>query len=403
MTTPSAAAPTELTVGVLRETADGERRAALDPAAVSKLVAAGRAVVIEAGAGTAAHFPDDAYTAAGATVARRIDVIARSDVIAVVRAPDAALVADLRPDQVLVGLLDPFNNLAAVRTLAARGTTLVALELLPRTLSRAQAMDALSSQSSAAGYRAAIVAAHAFGRYLPMMITASGAATPGRVMVIGTGVAGLQAIATSKRLGAVVTGYDVRPASRGEVESLGARFLTPSVADGAGTGGYARAMTADEQAAQQAELSDALVDFDVIITTAKVPGQIPPVLVPAATLAALRPGSVCVDLGSSDRGGNVAGSVPGTTITTPGGVTVVGAGELAADLPTSASQMYARNVTAVLGSIAPAGSIVIDPHDEVHRAIVVCRGGDVLNEAARSALGLDALPSPATPLEVAAA
>jgi NAD(P) transhydrogenase subunit alpha len=382
-----------VTVGVLRESATGERRVALDPSAVTRLTKAGRTVRVETGAGATANFPDGSYAAAGATIVSRADVVAHSDVIAIVRPPDEALAKSLRDGQLLIGLLDPLNNLFAVQTMADRGVTLVAFEMLPRTLSRAQSMDALSSQSSAAGYRAAIIAAEAFGRYLPMMITASGTATPAKVIVIGTGVAGLQAIATAKRLGAVVTGYDVREASRGEVESLGAQFLTPAVSDGAGTGGYARAMTAEEQTVQQRELADALVSFDVIITTAKVPGHTPPVLVSAATLAKLRPGSVCIDLGSSERGGNVAGSIEGIKTVTAGGVTVVGAGELASDLPASASQMYARNVLAVLDSLAPAESIVNDHHDEVHRNVVISHGGTVTNGAVRKALNLDPLPS----------
>jgi H+-translocating NAD(P) transhydrogenase subunit alpha len=389
-------------VGVPGESATGERRVALDPSAVARLAKAGRTVLVEAGAGAAASFPDVSYTAAGAAVVSRADVISRSDILAVVRPPAEALAKSLRDGQLLVGLLDPLNNLPTIQTLADRGVTLVAFEMLPRTLSRAQSMDALSSQSSAAGYRAAIIAAEAFSRYLPMMITASGTAAPAKVIVIGTGVAGLQAIATVKRLGAVVTGYDVREASRAEVESLGAHFLTPAVLDGAGAGGYARAMTAEEQAAQQGELADALVAFDVIITTAKVPGHTPPVLVSAATLAKLRPGSVCVDLGSSDRGGNVAGSIEGVKTVTPGSVTVIGAGELASDLPASASQMYGRNIIAILDSLVPADSVVIDPHDEVHRNVVISHGGTVTNGVVRTALNLDALPLIDAPVAVTA-
>ena len=375
-----------LTVGVLRETATRERRVALDPASVKALTAAGRAVLVEADAGSAASYPDDLYVAAGARISSRDDVVASSAVIAVVRPPDTALAAGLRDGQVLIGLLDPLNHLTMVHELSDRTVTVVAFEMLPRTLSRAQSMDALSSQSSTAGYRAAIVAAEAFGRYLPMMITASGTATPAKVMVIGTGVAGLQAIATCQRLGAVVTGYDVRAASRGEVESLGARFLTPSVAHGAGGGGYARAMTAPEQHAQQAELAKMLESCDVIITTAKVPGHAPPVLVSTATLAKLRPGSVCVDLGSSESGGNVAGSVDGQRVVTTGGVIVIGGGELASDLPTSSSQMYGRNVAAVIASLFPADVLVVDPTDEVHKNIVISTGGVITNESVAHAL-----------------
>ena len=380
---------TIVTVGVVRETALGEHRVALDPASVKLLCAAGRAVLIQAGAGEAASFPDELYAFAGARIAPRDEVLATSSVVAVVRPPHDELVAALREGQVLIGLLDPLNNLPIMQQLADRKVTIVAFEMLPRRLSRAQSMDALSSQSSAAGYRAAIVAAEAFGRYLPMMITASGTATPAKVIVIGAGVAGLQAIATCHRLGAVVTGYDVRAASRGEVESLGAKFLAPSVADGSGGGGYARALTAAEQQTQQAELATLLESFDVIITTAKVPGHAPPVLVSAATLAKLRPGSVCIDLGASDKGGNVAGSIDGKRIVTPGEVIIVGGGELAADLPTSSSQMYGRNVTAVIASLYPADVLVIDPSDEVHKNIVIASGGLITNESVRDALTHD--------------
>jgi NAD(P) transhydrogenase subunit alpha len=391
-----------LTIGVLVETVAGERRVALDPSAVERLTRAGRVVLVQSGAGASATFEDAAYTDAGATVASREQIIAQCMVIPVVRFPDDELAKALRSGQMLVGLIDPFNNLKSIADLASRGVTAVAFELLPRTLSRAQSMDALSSQSSAAGYRAGIIAAAAYARYLPMMITASGTATPAKAIVIGTGVAGLQAIATLKRLGAVVTGYDVRAASRGDVESLGAKFLTSSVAQGAGDGGYARAMTEAEQSIQQAELAKALVDFDIIITTAKVPGRIPPELVSAATLKSLRAGAVCVDLGSSDKGGNVAGSVDGETTITAGGVTVVGAGELASDLPASASQMYGRNVVAVIAALVPANVVVVDQADEVSQNIVVSYDGTVTNAAVRKALRLDALPADSAPAKAKA-
>jgi NAD(P) transhydrogenase subunit alpha len=382
-----------VTIGVLAETGTGERRVALDPSAVERLTKAGRTVLIQADAGKAATFQDAAYVTAGASIASRKQIIAKANVIAVLHYPADELVKSLRSGQMLIGLLDPLNNLEGIAGLAKMGVTAVALELLPRTLSRAQSMDALSSQSSAAGYRAGIVAAAAYARYLPMMITASGTATPAKAIVIGTGVAGLQAIATLKRLGAVVTGYDVREASRGEVESLGAKFLTSSVAKGAGAGGYARAMTDAEQSTQQAELAKALVDFDIIITTAKVPGRKPPELVSADTLKSLRAGAVCVDLGSSDKGGNVAGSVEGKTIVTANDVTVIGAGDLASDLPASSSQMFARNVLAVLAQLVPADAIVIDRADEVQKNIVVSFDGTIINAAVRAASKLEPLPA----------
>jgi NAD(P) transhydrogenase subunit alpha len=376
-------------VGALREIADGEKRVAIDADVTARLVKAGHDVIIETGAGLAASVPDASYVAAGAAIGRRDDVTATSDVLAVVRCPSLELVASLHSDQLLIGLLDPLNNLQVIRALADKRVTAAAFEFLPRTLSRAQSMDALSSQSSAAGYRAAIVAAEAFGRYLPMMITASGTARPASVLVIGAGVAGLQAIATARRLGAIVTGYDVREDSREQVQSLGANFLTSSITAGAGAGGYARAMTVDEQQAQQAELAAALTSFDIIITTAKVPGRTPPLLVSAETLAALRPGSVCIDLAASERGGNVAGSVDGERVVTTNGVTIVGAGEIAADIPASASQMYARNVLAMLGALVVDEVVSYDPTDEVHSAVVVCHAGQITSAAVRSALGSD--------------
>jgi NAD(P) transhydrogenase subunit alpha len=376
-------------IGVLTETADGEHRVALDPSAVSTLVRLGHVVLVEAGAGAAASFPDSAYVAVGAAISTHAQVLGGCDVLAVVRTPVQTLFKKLRAEQTIIGLLDPLNNLEQMKALADRRVTAVAFELLPRTVSRSQAMDALSSQASAAGYRAAIVAADAFGRYLSMMITAAGVATPAKVIVIGTGVAGLQAIATAKRLGAVVTGYDVRAASRQEVESLGAKFLTSTISHGVGNGGYAKALTASERTAQQGELSAALVNFDIIITTAKVPGRTPPVLVTRQTLEALRPGSVCVDLGSSDKGGNVVGSIPNSTIVTPNGVTVIGGGDLAADLPASASQMYGRNVVAVITALMPKGVLAFDANDEIHQSIVVCTAGKIINPAIRIALKIE--------------
>jgi NAD(P) transhydrogenase subunit alpha len=388
------------TIGVLRERAPHERRVALDPAAVHTLVKSGYEVAVETGAGVNASFRDAAYVASGATVESRKQVIAHSKVLALVRPPDTTLVAALKDGQAIIGLVDPLNNLDTVTALAARRVTMIAFELLPRTVTRAQSMDAMSSQASAAGYRAALVAADAFGRYLPMMITASGTATPAKAIVIGTGVAGLQAIATFRRLGAVVTGYDVRSASRPEVESLGAAFLTSSVAEGAGIGGYARALTPAERAKQQDELAAALAAFDLIVTTAKVPGHAPPLIVSADTVYSLRAGTVCVDLGSSDLGGNVAGSVVDSTVVTPHGVTIIGAGDLASDLPTSSSQMYGRNVVAVIASLFPKGVLAVDPDDEVHRSIVVCRDGDITSAAVRLAMKLEPLVPSAAPTKV---
>ncbi|MGV8882342.1 MAG: NAD(P) transhydrogenase subunit alpha [Rhodoglobus sp.] len=392
-----------LIVGVLSERSSREHRVAIDPAAAARLIRSGFAVVAEEGCGTDANFPDAAYVSAGAIVGDRAHVLQSSTIIATLSCPPQAVITALREGQLVVGLIEPMNSLDSIASLAQRGVTLVALDLLPRTASRAQGMDALSSQSSAAGYRAAIVAADRFGRYLPMMITAAGTATPAKAIVVGAGVAGLQAIATVKRLGAVVTGYDVRAASRGEVESLGARFLTSSVMSGAGQGGYARALTEAEQRTQQEELQTVLTGFDIIITTARVPGRVPPVLVSAQTLAMLKPGSVCIDLGASDRGGNVVGSVDGESITTTRGVIIVGGGNLAAELPASASEMYGRNIVSAIESLAPDGVITIDPSDEIHCAVVVCHGGEVTNVSIRAAMSLDSPPDSAPAAKAKAA
>ncbi|WP_426516339.1 NAD(P) transhydrogenase subunit alpha [Diaminobutyricibacter sp. McL0618] len=378
-----------LTIGVLRETAAGENRVALDPDVAAEFLRDGRRVLIESGAGERAGWADADYSAAGATVAPRADVLDRLDVLAAVRRPHDEVTSALREGQGLVGMLDPFQNLDLLDGLCRRGVTVAAFELLPRTLSRSQSMDALSSQSAAAGYRAAIVAAEAFGGFFPMMITAAGTARPARILVIGAGVAGLQALSTARRLGAVVTGYDVRPASRGEVESVGASFATSSVAEGAGSGGYARAMTADELAAQQQELSQLITRFDVVITTAKVPGRRPPVLVPQETLESMARGSVCVDLASGPFGGNVHGSVDGRRIVTPNGVTVIGSSDLAMTIPTAASRMFAKNVHALIAALTHDGTFEPDLDDELQRTVVVCHDHEIVSAAIRKAMGLD--------------
>ncbi len=375
-----------LTIGVLRETAPGENRVALDPDVAAEFARDGRLVLVENGAGERAGWADADYSAAGATTASRAEVIERADVLAAVRRPEAEVTSALREGQGLVGLLDPLQNLDLLDALCRRGVTVAAFELLPRTLSRAQSMDALSSQSAAAGYRAAIVAAEAFGGFFPMMITAAGTARPARVLVIGAGVAGLQALSTARRLGAVVTGYDVRPASRGEVESVGASFATSSVAEGAGSGGYARAMTPDELATQQQELSHLITKFDVVITTAKVPGRRPPVLVPQETLESMARGSVCVDLASGPLGGNVHGSVDGQRIVTANGVTVIGSSDLAMTIPTAASRMFAKNVHALIATLTHDGRLEPDLDDELQRTVVVCHDGEIVSPTIQKAL-----------------
>jgi NAD(P) transhydrogenase subunit alpha len=379
------------TVGVLRETAEGERRVALTPDGAERLRRLGVAVAVEAGAGRRAFFGDEAYVAAGATTGTRGQVYAGADVLVCIDPPED--VAALRDGQVLVGLLAPLIRPELARRLVAAGVTAVSLDLLPRTLSRAQAMDALSSQANIAGYKAAIVAAEAYGGYFPMLMTAAGTTRPAQVLVLGAGVAGLQAIATARRLGALVTGYDVREEARSDIASTGAAVLDVGAAAGSGSaeGGYARGLTADESAAQQAALEAAIPRFDVVITTAQVPGSRPPVLVTAAALAGLRPGSVVVDLAAGPLGGNVDGSVPDKTIVTSEGVTVIGAGRLPSSMPQAASTAYARNVLALLAQLMPGGAVAPDLDDEIQAGVLVTHGGVLVHPQVRAALeALDA-------------
>jgi NAD(P) transhydrogenase subunit alpha len=358
-------------VGVLKEQAPGERRVAMVPAVAATLAKAGTSVLVERGAGVSAAFADSAYDAAGAFVVSRAEVLRESDVVVCVNAPqDAAL----RRDQVLLGLLRPDEEQR--RGWAVAGVTAVSLDLLPRTLSRAQSMDALTSQATVAGYKAVLVAANAYGGYFPMLVTAAGTVRPASVLVLGAGVAGLQALGTARRLGAMVTGYDVRPEARDEVLSVGARFLELEHDVGASAdGGYARALTEGERETQQLALSARIGDFDVVITTAGVPGRRPPLLVTEEALKELRPGSVVVDTACGPLGGNVALSIPDSTVLVDD-VTVIGAGNLAAAMPAAASTAYARNIQACLAHLSHDGEVRIDLTDEIQAAIVVTHGGE---------------------------
>ena len=377
-------------VAVVKEATPGERRVALAPDAVARLGPAGIEVLVQSGAGEAAWFPDSAYAEAGATIVSRDELLAAADAIVTVGKPDAGLLAGLRAGQAVFGMLAPLTDPGLAADLAARGVTAVSLDGLPRTLSRAQQMDALTSQSNVAGYKAALVAANAFGRFFPLLITAAGTARPAKVLVLGTGVAGLQAIGTARRLGAVVSGYDVRPSSKSEVESLGATFVElTSVASAAGEGGYARELTDDERRAQQAELSSHIAAHDVVITTAQVPGRRPPLLVTEDTVKAMAAGSVIVDMAASALGGNVAGSVPGEQVVTENGVTVIGAPNLPATVPAAASAAYSRNMTALLLHMTSDGSLVIDPGDEIQAGVVITHDGRVVHPATAALTSAD--------------
>jgi H+-translocating NAD(P) transhydrogenase subunit alpha len=374
-------------VAVVKEDAPGERRVALVPETVPKLRAAGAEVLVERGAGEAAWFPDSTYAEAGAVVVSGPELYADADVILTVTRPSAATVSRLRAGQAVFGLLAPLIHPELAQALADQGVTAVSLDGLPRTLSRAQPMDALSSQANVAGYKAVLVAAETYGRFFPLLITAAGTARPARLLVLGAGVAGLQAIGTARRLGAVVSGYDVRPATKTEVESVGATFLElTSVGPAAGEGGYARQLTEEERRAQQDELTGHIARHDIVITTAQVPGRRPPLLVTEDALKAMGPGSVLVDMGASALGGNVAGSEPGATIVTDEGVTIIGADNLPASVPTAASNAYSRNVSALLLHMVADGALVIDRDDEIQAGVVITHDGKIVQQATAALL-----------------
>ncbi len=328
------------------------------PETVAKLVAAGFEIIVEPGAGEAASFPDDAYRAAGAALGSPWD----ADAVVKVRKPDPAEAERLRDGQLLLGFLDPLADREGVERLAARGVVAFAMESIPRT-TRAQSMDALSSQATVGGYKGALLAAEHLPRFFPMLMTAAGTVPPAKVLVIGAGVAGLQAIATARRLGAVVTGFDVRPAVREQIESLGAGWLDLGVTGAEAEGGYARELTPEEMQAQQQALEARIGDFDVVITTAAVPGRAAPKIIPASAVRAMRPGSVIVDL-AADTGGNAELTEPGEIVVRDG-VTLVGTTNLPSSMPYHASTLYSRNIQALLVHLAPGGELALDWSDEI--------------------------------------
>jgi NAD(P) transhydrogenase subunit alpha len=383
-------------VAVVRETAPGERRVALVPEVVAKLQVAGFEVLLESGAGERAWLTDDAFAEAGASVTGRAEALAEADAVLLVGKPDDATIGALRPGQLVMGLLAPLTDRTLAQRLAAAGVTAVSLDMIPRTLPRAQPMDALTSQANIAGYKAALLAAAEFGRFFPLLITAAGTARPAKVLVLGTGVAGLQAIGTARRLGAVVSAYDVRPETRTEVESLGGTFIElTSVGPASGTGGYARALTEDERQAQQDELAGHIAAHDVIITTAQVPGRRPPLLITDDALKAMAAGSVIIDMGASDLGGNVAGSRPGDTVVTENGVTIIGAGGLPSTMPTAASSMYARNISALLQYLVKDGALALDRDDDLQAGVLICIDGQLVHPALAPAPAAEPEPAPA--------
>jgi NAD(P) transhydrogenase subunit alpha len=357
-------------VAVPRESGPGERRVALVPDAARRLVAAGFSVAVERGAGTAAEFPDADYEAAGAELMDRTQLLAGAEAAVRVGRPSSAEIAELAPGTVLIGFLSPLSDPDGIEQLAARGIVAFAMESIPR-ISRAQSMDALSSQSTVAGYKAVVMAADRLPRLFPLLMTAAGTVAPARVLVLGAGVAGLQAIATARRLGAVVSGFDVRPAVREQVESLGASFLDLGVEGAETAAGYAAELTPEEQARQQEALEGRVAEMDVVITTALIPGRPAPLLIPAGAVASMRPGSVIVDL-AAEAGGNCELTEPGDEVERSG-VTIVGYTDLPSRMPSHASQLYARNVSALLLHLAPDGELVLDFDDEITAGACVTR------------------------------
>src|SRR2546421_561972 len=367
-------------VGVPRETAAGERRVVLVPESVKRLIGGGFEVAIERGAGDAASFPDRDYEQAGATL---VDAPYPGDAVVKVKAPSTTEAKRLREGQILIGFLQPLTDRAGIDRLSENGVIAFAMESIPR-ISRAQSMDALSSQATVSGYKAAILAADRLPKFFPMLMTAAGTVAPAKVLVLGAGVAGLQAIATSRRLGAVVSGFDVRPIVREQVESLGATFLDLGVTGEETAGGYARELTEEEQQRQQEALEARLPEFDAVITTALVPGRPAPRLIPASAVAGMRPGSVIVDL-AAEAGGNCELTQPHQGGVRHG-VTIHRPTNPPPTLPVHPSPVYARNVSELLRELVKDGALALDFDDEVVKGACVTHGGAVVNDAVRAAL-----------------
>ncbi len=370
-------------VGVPKETAAGEQRVALVPEVVGKLKAKGLEILVQRGAGAAALLPDEAFADAGAQLTDDAAEVWRADVVVTIAPPTSAEVALLGAGSILIGFLAPLTNPAGTQALAAAKATALAMEAIPR-ISRAQAMDALSSQSNVAGYKAALLGAEHMGRFYPMLMTAAGTIPPAKVLVLGAGVAGLQALATAKRLGARATGYDVRPEVAEQVRSLGAQWLDLGL-EASGEGGYARELTDDERARQQQALTDAIKGFDVVITTALVPGRPAPRLVTEEAVRGMKPGSVVIDL-AGEAGGNCELTEPGATVVRHD-VTIVSPLNLPATLAEHSSQLFARNVQALLELLVDEqGALSLDFEDEIVEGACIVREGEIVHPGALAAV-----------------
>jgi NAD(P) transhydrogenase subunit alpha len=386
-------------VGVPRETFPGERRVALVPSAIPNLTKSGLQVVVEAGAGIGAGYPDADYAAKGAKIVpQRAELFRTADIVAqflCYGSNDKTGKADVplfRRDQVLVGFMRPLGSLETIREIAATGVTSFSVEMMPRT-TRAQSMDALSSMATICGYKAVVLAADTLPRIFPMLTTAAGTITPGRVFVIGAGVAGLQAIATARRLGAVASAYDLRPAAKEQVHSLGGRFveLPIEVKDAEDARGYARAQDENFYKRQRELLGKVVAESDVVISAAVIPGKKPPILVTKEMVASMSPGSVIVDL-AAERGGNCELTRAGE-IVVEHSVTIIGWFNLASTVPYHASQMYARNTSAFLLHLIKDGKLALDLNDEIVQETMVTRGGEVVNARVREFFSLPPLPT----------
>jgi len=369
-------------VAVPRETETGERRVALVPESVGRMTKEGVEVAVESGAGAASGFPDAAYEAAGATIAAGSDqALDGARVVVRVRPPTLAEVGRLPRGSALIGFLRPLTSPELMRALAAREVSAFSMEMVPR-ITRAQRMDALSSQATVAGYKAVLIAAAASGKFFPMLMTAAGTIPPAKVLVLGAGVAGLQAIATARRLGAVVQGFDIRPAVKEQVESLGATWVGIEMEEAEGAGGYAKEVSEEAQLKEREHLHKLVSEADIVITTAQIPGKPAPILIERAAVEAMRPGSVIVDL-AAETGGNCELTQPGEDVD-HNGVHILGPIELPATLPQHASQMYSRNVAALLGHLIAEGELKLDLEDEITSGCLVTHGGEIMHGQAKA-------------------
>jgi NAD(P) transhydrogenase subunit alpha len=376
-----------MNVAVPREATPNEARVALVPDTVAKLVKSGASVKVARGAGERAFFPDELYTQAGASIADDpAALLSDVDLVVTVGRPSEAVLSAIPKNAVLLGLLAPLGDPAYVKHLADTGITALSMDAIPR-ITRAQSMDALSSQSNIAGYKAVLLAASALPKFLPMLTTAAGTIPPAKALILGAGVAGLQAIATARRLGAVVSAYDTRAVVKEQVQSLGATFLEIDLGvDAEAAGGYAKELTPEQLDKQRRFMVDAIGASDAVITTALVPGRRAPLLITEEAIAAMRPGAVIVDL-AAEAGGNAALTKPNETVVTPNGVTIIGQTNLASTMPYHASQLYSRNVAALLGDLVKDGALNLDMNDEIVRGTTIVDRGRIVHQPTLDALG----------------